>query len=1181
MKIPFRLRSSILVAGMAGVFFPVVEYAATFVWDGGGSSDNWAIAANWNPDIAPSTSATDDVIVFSGATRLTPFQGFSPNIRIQSLQFAAAASAFSVSGLPINLQTGTAAPTIDQSSTSNQAVSAPLNFVNDVTLAGAGAGSLTLGAVSGGGSLTKTSAGTLNFAGAVSIPTIVVSTGTINFAAGSSSTAATVRINAGANFTLNGGTVNTGTGAFFQVGNSAGAAGTATITTGSLTSTESDIGNVAGATGTVTQDGGTHTVSGQLYLGVVATATGNYTLNTGGTLNTAGTRVGFAGTGTFTQNGGAHNLTGALQLGASNAGSGTYNLNGGTLTTSAVTNNSNGAGSSTFNFNGGTLRPNVSTTTFFGPLNTANVQAGGALIDTNGFNVTVAQPLIHAAALGATADGGLQKLGAGTLTLTGVSTYTGPTIALAGTLEVGNGGKIQNSFLQVPAGGTFLLSPGGTYDAGSAVYLNVGGTAGALPSTVNQTGGTMTTVATDLGNIAGNTAVFNQSGGTNTVSTQITVGLNTGAVGTYNLSGTGVLNSPSLTLVGVSTTGFFNQTGGTNNSNQTNLGHNSTGNGTYVLSGGQLNASGYFAVGASGIGLFRQTSGVFTTPGQLYLGFNTGAVGTYEFSAGQATAASVNIGVSGQGTAVQTGGLLSATSPVTIGNNASGVGVYRLAGGVLRANSVQGGAGTATFSFDGGTLQASAATSNLLLNMDTLQVLAGGGKIDTNGFAVTIGSVLSHEVNDATSQQTDGGLTKLGAGNLTLTANNTFNGGVTVAAGTLTVAGDANLGAATGPIAISNGATLAFTGASITTSRNFTLTNASLTPAANGTITYIGSTINGGLLGFNGASTHRLGPGAVINYSTILPNTAVAQVSGTATLTGVTLGGILTQPAGAVLNFNGGFVTAAGTVTVGGTANFAGVEITGRTIISGTLNATVAPLVMGSGAYTTIAAGGHLTAAAGASIELNGARLENGGAQAGILNINRGSVVVGSGTFGAVTVTAGGTFSPGNSPGTTSLDSFTLAGAGAYNFELNSVAVNPGVNQDFLNIGTTLSITATAVNPFVLMISSLTPGNTAGPVTTFASNVPYVFTLATATANITTFSPDKFVIDTSHFLNSLDGGTFALSTSGNQKSLILTFAPIPEPATLAFLLAALPLLAWRRRGQRRGPGAPCRRPAGR
>jgi len=48
---------------------------------------------------------------------------------------------------------------------------------------------------------------------------------------------------------------------------------------------------------------------------------------------------------------------------------------------------------------------------------TANVRAGGAKLDDNSFAITIAQPLIHDAALGATPDGGLTKFGAGTLTL--------------------------------------------------------------------------------------------------------------------------------------------------------------------------------------------------------------------------------------------------------------------------------------------------------------------------------------------------------------------------------------------------------------------------------------------------------------------------------------------------------------------------------------------------------------------------------------------------------------------------------------------------------------------------------------------------------------------------------------------------------------------------------------------
>ena len=40
--------------------------------------------------------------------------------------------------------------------------------------------------------------------------------------------------------------------------------------------------------------------------------------------------------------------------------------------------------------------------------------------------------------------GGLVKIGAGTLTLTGANTYIGPTIVSGGMLQVGNGGTVGN-----------------------------------------------------------------------------------------------------------------------------------------------------------------------------------------------------------------------------------------------------------------------------------------------------------------------------------------------------------------------------------------------------------------------------------------------------------------------------------------------------------------------------------------------------------------------------------------------------------------------------------------------------------------------------------------------------------------------------------------------------------------
>src|SRR5205823_12453709 len=111
-------------------------------------------------------------------------------------------------------------------------------------------------------------------------------------------------------------------------------------------------------------------------------------------------------------------------LGSLGTGNGTVNLNGGTLTTLSI---ARGAGIGTFNISGGSLQAAASTTSFMQGLTNAYVKVGGAVIDTQAFNVSVAQPLRHDPSLGATLDGGLTKQGAGTLTLSGAGNYTGAT----------------------------------------------------------------------------------------------------------------------------------------------------------------------------------------------------------------------------------------------------------------------------------------------------------------------------------------------------------------------------------------------------------------------------------------------------------------------------------------------------------------------------------------------------------------------------------------------------------------------------------------------------------------------------------------------------------------------------------------------------------------------------------
>ncbi|MCX6875001.1 MAG: autotransporter-associated beta strand repeat-containing protein [Verrucomicrobia bacterium] len=156
----------------------------------------------------------------------------------------------------------------------------------------------------------------------------------------------------------------------------------------------------------------------------------------------------------------------------------TLNLNGGTVST--VTGFTDGAGSgSNFNFNGGTLRFTASLTVPFNGAINLNVKAGGAILDTGGNNVTVGYgnqntPLLHA---GSGTDGGLTKLGTGTLTLIRANTYNGATTISNGTLAVSASGSLNaGSSVSIAAGATFDVSAYSTYTWGSGAGLTASGT---------------------------------------------------------------------------------------------------------------------------------------------------------------------------------------------------------------------------------------------------------------------------------------------------------------------------------------------------------------------------------------------------------------------------------------------------------------------------------------------------------------------------------------------------------------------------------------------------------------------------------------------------------------------------------------------------------------------------------
>jgi autotransporter-associated beta strand protein/T5SS/PEP-CTERM-associated repeat protein len=198
--------------------------------------------------------------------------------------------------------------------------------------------------------------------------------------------------------------------------------------------------------------------------------------------------VGDGGAGTLTIQDQALVQTNSFWLGAtaqsgSQGGAGTLYLNGGTLSVPAIQNDGGTTGD--IYFNGGTLQATASSNNFISTGGTLNayVQTGGAVIDSNGNDITISQALLHDAG-GPALDGGLTKIGSGTLILSGSDNYTGGTDVEDGTLIVTNSDALPvGGSLTVGAGGTFIFDPslaGGSIEGSSLAVSPAGGVA-AVP----------------------------------------------------------------------------------------------------------------------------------------------------------------------------------------------------------------------------------------------------------------------------------------------------------------------------------------------------------------------------------------------------------------------------------------------------------------------------------------------------------------------------------------------------------------------------------------------------------------------------------------------------------------------------------------------------------------------------
>jgi autotransporter-associated beta strand protein len=235
---------------------------------------------------------------------------------------------------------------------------------------------------------------------------------------------------------------------------------------------------------------------------------------------------------------------------------------------------------------------------------------------------------------------------------------------------------------------------------------------------------------------------------------------------------------------------------------------------------------------------------------------------------------------------------------------------------------------------------------------------------------------------------------------------------------------------------------------------------------------------------------------------------------------------------------------------------------------------TYGGIIAGTGALTKSGAGTLVlsgTNTYSGTTSVTAGRLDLDGSAANSAFTVNGGTLGGHGTIGALTIGAGGTLAPGDSPGTLFAGNTTWAGGGNYVWEINNATGVAGTNYDLLSISGSLTVNATSANPFTITLSSLTPSDLAGDVINFNSAANYTYIIASTTTGVIGFSADKFTLNTAGFTN-LDPGAWSLNTAGN--NLILLYAgaaAIPEPSTYAALagLAALALAAWRRHSRRR------------
>ncbi|MCE9591263.1 MAG: autotransporter-associated beta strand repeat-containing protein, partial [Planctomycetes bacterium] len=992
-----------------------------------------------------------------------------------------------------NSQTGTRTLTLTGTNTGANTIAAIIGDNTGATsLTKTGAGNWTLSGVNTYTGLTTVSAGTLTYGAnnviATGAVTVNGATAVLDLGANHTDTVGTVTVDGGGSITGTGTSALTSTGTFEMKSGSvsailAGAVALNKTTTGTVTlsgaNTYTGVTTISNGTlsaGNIVVSGGNSNLgnassavvlgdssnTGTLsYTGNSATYTRGFTVNAGGgglNVTTSGQTLtigtgGVAAGGLFTV-GGAGNTSitsvvsstggltktgaGTLTLSGNNTYTGVTTISNGTLSAGNIVvsggNSHLGNASSAVvlgdSSNTGTLSYTGNSATYTRGF-TVNAGGGGLNVTTSGQTLTVGTGGVTAGGLftvgGAgnttvtsviSSTGGIAKTGAGTLKLSGANTNTGTTTISGGTLEFNDTGVSSTSYY----GGNISINNGSTMRVTGQRYT-FGGLTFAFDSSG---GGTIDATAVGLGgmvfgdvaggfpnNFSSNT--FQTNGGTrnNITGSGQAINLNGAATALFDVA-TGTDSSSDLTVSAAiwHTFGIVQKIGA----------------GRLTLSGDN-----------------HYTGQTKVDVGTLILG-SVGALGDGAAAAGTGT--NGNGATTGSGT----------TSLITV-----------LSGATLDLNGITPNANNAP---DGGTFPSPGGGVQLRLNGSG--VGGAGALVNNGGSAATYGGQVRLQTDTSiggtgnlTLSNTvinSGGLTKVGAGTLTLSGANTYSGNTTVTTGTLKLGAAGVIPDGSGNGNVSVAATLDLNGFSETING---LSGAGIVDGTSGTPTFT--------VGANNQTS---------TFSGIIKNTA-----GTLALT----------------------KTGTGTLTLSGTNTFAGAT----TISNGTLQLSGGSNRLYNSGTTSAAA---VDVASGATFDLNGNNqtidgLTNSGSVtlgSGTLTVGNssgtttfGGVVSGTGGFskagsGTITLTNASTYS-----GATTVSAGTLKLSGGSNRLYNSgtssttdVSVSSGGVLDLDGTSQTID-DLTGAGGVTLNAGSLTVGNSNGS-STFSGAISTTGTLTKA-----------------------------------------------------------------------------------